>query len=115
MMDLEQKRSKAALEFLSKPVVGKSESELKNKIKELPSLIQKNGLVITLYHLKEKSFTALYADITKFLGGSEPDTFTDSLVNKSAIDLIPLTEEARNYAGWLKRIASVKLKGDDNE
>jgi CRISPR type III-B/RAMP module-associated protein Cmr5 len=112
MFDLEQNRASEAMRFFETGAKEgqKSDSELKNKIKELPSLIQKNGLLITLLHLDEKKFDQLWINLVAHLSpGNDANQFVTSLCEKNAVELIGLTEKAKAYVGWLKRIGAVKL------
>ncbi len=112
MFDLEQNRASEAMRFFETGAreEQKSNSELKNKIKELPSLIQKNGLLITLLHLDEKQFDQLWKNLASHLSpGNNPNQFVTSLCGRNAVELVGLTEKAKAYVGWLKRIGAVKL------
>jgi CRISPR/Cas system CMR-associated protein Cmr5 small subunit len=114
MKDLEQIRAGNALSFFESrtPVNQQRGAELKSIIKELPSLIQKNGLIISLFHLQNKGFNNLYDNImahlnTVFEAEYELNTLAGE---RNAMEIMPLTEEARLYVGWLKRIAAVKIE-----
>lgn len=97
--------------------------EVKNKnsryascAKKLPAMISTNGLILTLAFLKSKSETKeVYTSLDNWLKKRNFSN-NDSLEHLLNVDFNTLrlaTIEALSFANWLKRMAEIELKDEE--
>jgi CRISPR type III-B/RAMP module-associated protein Cmr5 len=109
---LDQKRAAKALEL----VQAEGTSPLyRSKAQELPALIAINGLLATMFHLRDKS-PALRGHISQWLYEQKVvDSGADieqSLTSSQAISYRRATLEALAFSSWLKRWSNAYQKPD---
>lgn len=110
----EQRRAKSAWEHTERAknhLSDKEQSEYKTRAKNLPAMIQINGLGSTMAFLcskpKKKAYRQVYDDVSAWVTAHEQLSFTGDLLSlirdEDMSTYRRATTEAIEYAIWLKR------------
>ena len=88
-------------------------TEFKQYAKRLPSMILRNGLILTLAFYKSKCGTRqrIYKILCEwFKGKTGKDDLLEGLLNKDALTYRQVSKEALALATWLQRIADAEIE-----
>jgi len=88
-------------------------AEFKRYAKRLPSMILRNGLILTLafYKAKSEAHQSIYQILCRWFKKSD---LLEELMSKDALTYRQMSKEALEFATWLQRIADAEIEEEES-